>query len=256
MWGLSPTDNNAQIDAYKAQYGVTNPCAGTEGGGPEAIDIVTDGQNFLGYPTYCIVCPDRTLYFDVCWPPTVTCFDPYIEQCQPPLGAAFTTMTPDICINQSVTFVDQSSGNVTSWSWEFEGGDPATSSEENPTVTYTSTGYFDVTLTVSDGTDSSSVTQDDYIYVDPCTGVAEITDASIRIYPNPAHGEFSLNIKHTGMVNITIHNKLGGEVFSQENYIDNELNETIDLSEFAEGLYFVTIKTENNTHMRKLILLD
>jgi len=31
MWGLSPYDNNNQITTFKAQYGLTNPCAGTEG---------------------------------------------------------------------------------------------------------------------------------------------------------------------------------------------------------------------------------
>ena len=86
FWGLSPSDDNNQINNYKANYGITNPCAGTQGGGSAALNIVIDGQNFNGYPTYCVVCPDRTIYFGICWPPTVTCFDPYFEMCEPGLS--------------------------------------------------------------------------------------------------------------------------------------------------------------------------
>jgi len=81
MWGLSPQDNNSSIESYMSSYGITNPCAGTQGGGSAAIDIITSGQNFLGYPTYCVTCPDQTMHFDVNWPPTATGFDSYIAGC-------------------------------------------------------------------------------------------------------------------------------------------------------------------------------
>jgi len=167
MWGLSPQDNNAQINNYKAQYGITNPCAGTEGGGPEAIDITIAGQNFLGYPTYCIVCPDRTLYFDVCWPPVATCFDPIIASCVPPLAADFSAEPNPGCVNGMITYTDETVGNPTSWDWTFEGGDPPTSTEQNPVVTYDTEGDWDVTLSVSDGTNSNSQTAEEYLTIFP-----------------------------------------------------------------------------------------
>ncbi len=83
MWGLTRYDDNAQINAYKEEFNVTNPCAGSEGGGPAAIDKVIDGQTFYGYPTYCVICPDKKLNFNVCFPPTATCFDPIITHCLP-----------------------------------------------------------------------------------------------------------------------------------------------------------------------------
>lgn len=81
MIGLTPYDDNQQINAFKAEYGLTNPSAGVEGGGPEAIAVVIDGQPFFGYPTYCVVCPDKKLYFNVCFPPTPGCFESYILAC-------------------------------------------------------------------------------------------------------------------------------------------------------------------------------
>ena len=53
-----------------------------------------------------------------------------------------------------VLFYDASAGNVTSWHWDF--GDNTTSTQENPTHYYTSTGTYTVTLIVSDGNSSDT----------------------------------------------------------------------------------------------------
>ena len=83
FWGISNNlfDTNNVIDQYRLDYNITNPCAGPWGGGTTAFSIVVNGQNFQGFPTYCVICPDRTLFFDPCYPPTVTGFDPYFESC-------------------------------------------------------------------------------------------------------------------------------------------------------------------------------
>ena len=67
------------------------------------------------------------------------------------LQATFNSNATQVCENGSLNFYDQSSGNVISWEWIFEGGYPATSTDQNPTVQYAAVGNFDVTLTVSDG---------------------------------------------------------------------------------------------------------
>ncbi len=168
MIGLSPSDNNQQINNYKQQHNLTLYAAGTQGGGPAAIDVVIAGQTFLGYPTYCIVCPDKTMSFDVCWPPTVPCFDPYIQDCGVgTITASFSADETELCPEGSVHFQDESSGAVTSWEWTFEGGDPATSTEQNPVVTYNTPGDWDVSLTVSDGNNNSTSEMQDYITVHP-----------------------------------------------------------------------------------------
>jgi hypothetical protein len=81
MLGLSPYDSDADINSYKARFGVSNPCAGPDGKAPEAIAKIIDGQIFMGYPTYCVICPDKKLKFDVCRPPSVECFAPIIASC-------------------------------------------------------------------------------------------------------------------------------------------------------------------------------
>ncbi len=67
------------------------------------------------------------------------------------------------CVGASVQFNDQSTGNVTSWIWSFQGGTPSTSNLQNPIITYNTAGIYDVTLTTSDGTNSNTQTKISYI---------------------------------------------------------------------------------------------
>jgi len=88
FWGISNNlnDPDAVIDQYKINYNVSNPCAGPDGGGTTAHSIVISGQNFQGWPTYVVICPDRTLFFDPCYPPLVEGFDPFFETCAATIG--------------------------------------------------------------------------------------------------------------------------------------------------------------------------
>ncbi len=79
--------------------------------------------------------------------------------------AGFTADNTDICEGETVNFLDASSGDVISWEWAFEGGSPATSTFQNPTVAYFTAGTYDVSLTVSDGTDTQTITIENYIHV-------------------------------------------------------------------------------------------
>ncbi len=80
----------------------------------------------------------------------------------------------DINVGESVHFKDMSTGNVTSWDWTFEGGEPASSTEQNPVVTYNSAGSYAVTLTVSDGTATETKTRDAYVVVHAESPVAHV----------------------------------------------------------------------------------
>lgn len=75
-----------------------------------------------------------------------------------------------------VMFTDQSTGGATSWMWDFGDGS-GTSGLQNPIYTYNAPGCYDVTLTVSDGTNSNTVTQTCFVEVFP----QPIPDFSIDI---------------------------------------------------------------------------
>jgi PKD repeat protein len=57
----------------------------------------------------------------------------------------------------AVKFTDRSTGSPSAWSWNF--GDGITSTEQNPSHTFTTAGSYDVKLTITRGTESASSTQ-------------------------------------------------------------------------------------------------
>ncbi|HXU26350.1 MAG TPA: T9SS type A sorting domain-containing protein, partial [Bacteroidia bacterium] len=72
----------------------------------------------------------------------------------PPV-AVFSNTTA-ICSGQTTTFSDQSSNAPTSWSWSLPGATPSTSSQQNPVVTYSTSGTYSVTLTATNGQGASA----------------------------------------------------------------------------------------------------
>ncbi|NOX85792.1 MAG: PKD domain-containing protein [Chlorobi bacterium] len=76
---------------------------------------------------------------------------------------------PDtLCEGDSVTFTDLSVSidSIISWQWTFEGGTPASSSIQNPVITYNDDGDYNVQLIVSDGIYTDTLLQTDFIHVE------------------------------------------------------------------------------------------
>lgn len=84
---------------------------------------------------------------------------------EPLLNADFTSNVTTVCSGGSVNFYDNSTGDIDSWAWTFEGGNPGTSSAPNPIVTYAVTGTYNVGLTVTSGSYNSTELKTDYITV-------------------------------------------------------------------------------------------
>ncbi|MDD4555209.1 MAG: C10 family peptidase [Bacteroidales bacterium] len=88
-----------------------------------------------------------------------------------PQAAAFITadFVADktiVKVGDTVHFTDQSTGAPVSWKWNFTGGIPSTSDQQTPPpVIYTEPGTFAVSLKVSNGTQSDSITRNGYITV-------------------------------------------------------------------------------------------
>ena len=85
----------------------------------------------------------------------------------PVLIADFTPSATRIKVGESVTFTDSSVGTPTSWSWEFEGGTPATSTEQNPTVQFNINNPTTIKLAITRAEDGSSAEVEKLIQVGP-----------------------------------------------------------------------------------------
>lgn len=90
--------------------------------------------------------------------------------------ADFSTEKKVICTGSTVNFTDESYHNPTSWSWSFQGGSPATSSSQNPSVVYNTPGEYSVTLTATNSSGSVSQTKSQYIKVVSVNGIPAIQE--------------------------------------------------------------------------------
>ncbi len=154
----------------------------------------------------------------------------------PPLAgpptAAFSESASTICLDDTnmISFVDESisSPAATAWAWIFEGGSPSTSSNQNPTVTYSAEGTYDVTLIVTNVNGSDTLVSSDHITVnegvncpsDSCTAVINSTVVPISsgagaIYTSVINIPSGGTINDVNVINITgLHTYLGDLSFS------------------------------------------
>jgi PKD repeat protein len=82
------------------------------------------------------------------------------------ITADFTADKTSVRVGEKVSFTDQSSGVPVSWNWKFTGGSPSTSNMQNPVdISYSIPGTYPVSLKVSNGLNSDSLTRPGFITV-------------------------------------------------------------------------------------------
>ena len=78
--------------------------------------------------------------------------------------------------------------------------------------------------------------------------VEEQSANDINIYPNPTDGV--LNVEIETMTRITIFNAMGQVVYDNEVVSDRE---TVDMTQYNEGMYLLRITTENGVITEKVV---
>jgi len=173
------------------------------------------------------------------------------------LTALFSSNTTEICEGEVVEFYDMSTGEVIEWDWTFEGGSPGTSSFQNPMVMYSTAGSYDVTLTVSDGVDSHSITFEDYMVVNVCTEIEENNIEKISIYPNPNIGIFTVELGNVPGENVSVKvlSSLNSVVFEKKDIaIEDNFRMDMNLSHLHKGLYFLVIENYQGSAVQRIII--
>jgi PKD repeat protein len=256
----------------------------------------------------------------------------------------FNANVTEGCEGMEVEFTDASLG-ATSWMWTFPGGYPETSTEQNPTVVYNTGGDYDVTLEVSDGTNTTSMTKTSYITVmdipgqagpilgdqevgvgeveeymceamDDCTlynwvlnpsnagtmamdmnevtvtwsdtfagmatlevcggndcgmgeyseqfevmvydytGIDEVNGHNIGIYPNPSNGQFNVSLSTNQATNykLTLVNALGVTVLNKSIEVNGNHSEAVNVSNLSEGVYYLYLRDNENSVIRKVVV--
>jgi gliding motility-associated-like protein len=96
-----------------------------------------------------------------------------------PPNANFT-YDGDMCQGSCLDFQDLSSGNPTSWEWNFDGASPATSTAQNPTnICFNTPGQYNVSLTVTNASGTSTFTFP--VNINPTPGIVAFGDTTIDV---------------------------------------------------------------------------
>jgi PKD repeat protein len=100
----------------------------------------------------------------------------------------------------TVNFTDQSTGNISSYSWDFDNDGTVDSTEQNPVHIYNAAGNYTVNLTVSNADGSDSEVKTDYIVVSEPLPEAPV--ANFTAIPTSGTAPFTVNFtdQSTGAV--------------------------------------------------------
>ena len=158
------------------------------------------------------------------------------------LMAIFNADQTDICAGSVVAYTDNSVGNIVSWDWTFDGGSPATSSFQNPEVAYFTSGNFDVSLTVSDGTNSNTLNLSNYILVDDVPEIPASPEGPDEIYAFP--GE-TASYTTTNIANATAYIWEYNPVEAVESFENNGPECVIDVTDYYNGTLNLKVKALN-----------
>jgi len=160
----------------------------------------------------------------------------------------FIASNTQISSGNTINFYDLTQNNPTSWMWTFEGGSPSFSTNKNPSgIIYNSNGVYDVTLIATNSGGSDTLTKLGYINVNNSLGLISNFTSNIKIYPNPTEN----------LINIDINN-YNGQIYSElydiiGNLIIKTNNKTVDLCNYANGIYFLKVVHEDKITKIKLI---
>lgn len=67
FWAFSDVDDNSYIQEFAEEFDVQYTLTGLDGGAFEVIAQYASEFSFVGYPTYSVICPDRSISWDI-WP--------------------------------------------------------------------------------------------------------------------------------------------------------------------------------------------
>ena len=101
------------------------------------------------------------------------------------------------------------------------------------------------------GVYSTHITDINQIF--PNSAVTSINKGSFEIYPNPASKAFNINCTDFSIQKVTAHNALGKLVL-QQTFAEPIAQQRINTSNWPSGLYYITIESNSEKRIEKLIV--
>jgi len=166
-------------------------------------------------------------------------------------SANFMISRNNLMKGETVLFSDLSKGGPTSWRWEFEGGNPSSSTVETPSISYLTEGKFTVKLVASNQAGADSIERIGYVTVGNVATDQQLVLDQMQLFPNPNSGQrmtFAFNAKTAQKLKVEVINLNG--MLIKELYNDkikqgqNEMQ--FNVNNLKDGYYFLKVVTNDN----------
>lgn len=148
-----------------------------------------------------------------------------------------------------------STGNPTSYSWNWGDNTAPVTGQIPPPHTYTSNNTFTITLTATNGCGSDQATQ-----TVTTTGVGIQTienNLEFEVYPNPSSGLFNVTLHDNDAKPVTLRVfDLSGKMIYSENVNDlsSLIQKQLDLSSMPKGVYTLHLSSEKGNGIQRLTI--
>ncbi len=176
------------------------------------------------------------------------------------VSAAFTVSDTLGASPLDVTFTDASSGNPTSWEWDF--GDATSDTVANPTHTYTVAGVYDVTLIVNNSCSVDTLVMTAAVTVSDVSAVGDMTPVRFGLaqnFPNPFNPSttFRFSLETPGRARLDVFDISGRRIATLvDEDKDAGRHEVVwRPRDLASGMYFSRFTVGGKTETRRVILL-
>ena len=178
------------------------------------------------------------------------------------IEAGFTADSSVVLVGSFVQFTDQSLGLLESWEWDFDNDGSVDATDRNPMHAYEEAGIYTVSLTVSDGSNSETVTKTDYIEVYDGVDVMEYQSQEIEfsLMPNPVGDHCLIQLKSSlfargDIIDVVLTDLNGNEVMNFRHLCNSDpyQNIRLKLDRLPSGIYLCTVRADGRAAAKKLV---
>lgn len=182
--------------------------------------------------------------YEICLKTANTCGDESSLSCQMlSVGCEVPEASFSVSSNElTQSFQDNSGSNPDTWLWTF--GDGSQSTAQNPIHSYTSTGTYEVCLTIDNACGTDQICQS-VVVINTHTFAPEAPAILYQLFPNPTKGSTVLSWKEADHrpVSIVLYNATG-QALQHFTISTNSLQSHLNLLAYPAGSYHLAIQTK------------
>ena len=113
-------------------------------------------------------------------------------------------------------------------------------------------GYVSITDTIDVNNEDKTIN----LSLSVITAVDDIRFEDLMVYPNPSQGNINIDFGNLkGDLQINVYDIIGKSIYNKLVHVSNKNIETIDLTNQAKGIYFITLKTNTGEKVSKKVII-